>query len=867
VTVKKVSPAKLLRGGQKVGSRPKHQVLDFDYVGLPAEVVLEKLASSRQGLSEDEAEDRLFDYGYNEPARRKRRAVLFQLLSRFANPLMVVLLIIAAVSFFLGERISAFIVSLMAVISVLLSFIQEYRAGKAAEKLNEMVHVTSTVYRDGRVMEVKLKEIVPGDVVELFAGDMIPADIRIISCKDLFINQASLTGESFPVEKVSSPIQSKSTSPSDLTNIAFMGSSVVNGTGMGVVLKTGVYTQFGELSKRLASMSEETSFERGIRGFTMLMIKAIFFMVLAIFAVNAILKGNIVEAFLFSLAVAVGLTPEMLPMLVAVNLSKGAMDMADKKVIVKRLKSIQNLGAMDILCTDKTGTLTLNSIVLEKHCNLRGDNDEEVLRYAYINSFYHTGLKNLLDATILKHEHLAVKEYTKIDEIPFDFSRRIMSVIVKMDSKHFIISKGAPEDILARCTMYELDRKIIAMDERMLAVVKAESDRFMAEGFRVLAVAYRKDEGGKEVYSADDEKSLVLKGYLAFLDPPKPSVGKTIIALKNLGIELKVLTGDSEIVTEKICSEVGLDVKGLLTGDALEGMSDAELQKVVDKTTVFARLAPIQKERVIRALKKNKHVVGYLGDGINDAPSLMASDIGISVDNAVDIAKESADIILLKKSLLVLADGVIEGRKTFMNVVKYIKMGSSSNFGNMLSMTGASLFIPFLPMLPIQILLNNFLYDMSQIAIPSDRVDSEYVMKPRPWNISFIKRFMLVFGPVSSIFDFMTFGVMLFIFKAPESLFQTGWFVESLCTQTLVIYVIRTEKIPFLESRPSRFLLATSLLIVAVGIILPFSPIAGYFGFVSLPPLYFVALMLMVVAYLILVQLVKVWFIKRYGYD
>ena len=845
----------------------KPQILDFNYVECPADTILKNLRTCEKGLSEQEARRRLADYGPNEPAKKKKRTIFRQILSKFVNPLVIVLFIIGGFSLFFGEKLSAIIVFLMAIMSVALAFVQEYRANKSAEKLSEMVRTTATVWRSGRAKEISIREIVPGDIVDLFAGDMIPADLRIISCKDLFINQASLTGESFPIEKTAAPLTCKNNSLAELNNIAFMGSSVVSGTALGVVIKTGMATQFGELSRRLATIRVETTFDKGIWRFTMLMIRAMICMVVLIFAIVALRHGNFIEALLFSLGVAVGLTPEMLPMIVTLNLSKGAIAMSKKEVIVKRLNSIQNFGAMDVLCTDKTGTLTMDKIVLEKHCDVVRKEDDDVLRYAYINSFYQTGLKNLLDRAILKHEKSMVNHQKKVDEIPFDFSRKIMSVVIETEDKHRLISKGAPEEIFKRCVQYELDGEIFDMDPLIISDLKEEFDGLSADGFRVLAIAYKNFEQKKETYSKDDEKDLILKGYVAFLDPPKPSVRKTIQALKKLGIDFKVLTGDNELVTKKICSEVGLDVKGLVTGDVVEKMNDSQLQELVKTTNIFARLSPLQKERVIRALHSNGHTVGYLGDGINDALALKTSDVGISVNNAVDIAKESADIILLKKSLMVLEDGVTEGRKTFGNITKYIKMGSSSNFGNMFSMTGGSIFLPFLPMLPIQILLNNFLYDISQVAIPTDKVDAEYVLKPRPWNIKYIRNFMMIIGPISSIYDFLTFGVMLFVFHASPELFHTGWFIESLCTQTLVIHVIRTGKIPFIESRPSRFLVLMSIFIVSIGIAIPFSPLARALGFVILPPMYFVILFFMVATYLLLVQKVKKWFIKKYGYE
>lgn len=834
----------------------KSQVLDFDYKGCAKEVVFEKLQTSQIGLSDHEAQKRIEEYGLNEPAKKKKRAVIFQFISKFFHPLVVLLVVIAGVTFWTGDEVSGCIIAAMAILSVALGFFQEYRAGQEAERLNEMVRTTATVYRNGKPKEISIKQIVPGDVVDLFAGDMIPADLRIIQAKDLFVNQAALTGESMPVEKTPT-----------INSIAFMGSSVVSGTALAVVLKTGLATEFGEISRKLSAVNPETNFDRGINTFVWLMIKAMFVLVIVICAINYYHKGNFMEALLFSLAVAIGLTPEMLPMLVTINLSKGAIAMSKKEVIVKRLNSIQNFGAMDVLCTDKTGTLTLDKIVLEKYCDVVKKDDEEVLRFAYINSFYQTGLKNILDKAVLKYGKLNVKEYVKVDEMPFDFSRRLMSVVVGKNGTHTIVTKGAPEEILKRCTRYVLDGEILELEPFILTDLKEEYDSLSSEGFRVLAIAYKDMEQKKDVYSKDDENDLILKGYIAFLDPPKPTARKTIEVLRKLGIELKVLTGDNDLVTKKICSEVGLDIKGLMTGEQMEKITDDQLKEVVKTTTVFARLSPIQKERVIRALHKNNHTVGYLGDGINDAPALKISDVGISVNNAVDIAKESADIILLQKNLLVLRDGVIEGRRVFGNIFKYIKMGASSNFGNMFSMTGASFLLPFLPMLPIQIILNNLLYDISQVAIPSDEVDEEYLLKSRSWNTNYIKKFMVVFGPLSSVFDFLTFGVLLFIFHADQHLFSTGWFLESLCTQTLVIHIIRTGKIPFVESMPSQFLIFMSIYIVSIALVLPYTPLGSYFKFVMPPASFFIALIAIVGFYLYSVQKIKAWFIKQYGYE
>lgn len=845
----------------------KSQKLDFDYTGCPLDVLLERLKTSPKGLLEHEARSRLNEYGSNEPAKTKKKTILLQLFVKFLNPLVVILLIIGGFSFFMGEMMSALIVLVMAVISVGISFVQEYKAGKEVEKLSAMVRATATVYRNGKSREIPIKEIVPGDIVDLFAGDMIPADMRIIQAKDLFLNQSSLTGESMPVEKRADTLKIAGQSGAELPNIVFMGSSVVSGTGLGVAVSTGMATQFGEISKRLAEVGEESGFDKGINNFTWLMVKTTIVLVLIICSINYFTKGNFLQALLFSLAVAVGLTPEMLPMLVAVNLSKGAIAMSKKQVIVKRLNAIQNFGAMDVLCTDKTGTLTLDKIVLEKHCDVVGMEDTSVLQMAYLNSYHQTGLKNILDKAVLKYQKMDVTGIKKIDEIPFDFSRRLMSVVVQSGDGRQLITKGAPEEVFKRCRKCEIDGEVLELEDLMLADLREEYDSLSADGFRVLAVAYKNMDANKDVYSKDDEQDLILKGYIAFLDPPKPTARRTIEMLEKLGIELKVLTGDNELVTRKICMEVGLNIKGLMTGENLEKLTDAQLGELVKTTTVFARLSPLQKERVVRALRDNDHIVGYMGDGINDAPSLKAADVGISVNNAVDIAKESADIILLQKSLFVLKDGIVEGRRVFGNILKYVKMGSSSNFGNMLSMTTASFLFPFLPMLPIQILLNNFLYDISQIAISSDDVDEEYLTRSRPWNISYIKKFMIVFGGVSSIFDFMTFGVLWFIFRANESLFHTGWFLESLCTQALVIHIIRTGKVPFLESRASQFLIFTSIYIVTIGLVIPFTPLGKHLGFTMPPGAYLFFLAVIVLSYLFMVQVVKNWFIRKFGYE
>lgn len=836
-----------------------------------ADVVLKELETTPKGLSHAEGVKRLIQYGKNDPLKKEKRGLVMEFLLRLVNPLVIVLFVISAFSYIFGEKVSAFMVALMAFLSVIISFIQEYKAGRDADRLIDMVRLMSNVYRDGNIASIKMHDIVPGDVVLLSAGDMIPADLRIILAKDLFINQSTFTGESFPTEKFAEKLMKGQYSSTSLTNVVLMGSSVVSGTAEGVVLLTGHNTELGRISRELQESAPITAFDKGVRSFTMLMIKFMVLLAFVVFAINALSKGNAIEAFLFALAVAVGLAPEMLPMEVTLNLSKGAIDMAKKGIIVKRLDSMQNFGAMDILCTDKTGTLTQDDITLVKHINALAQEDEDVLRFAFINSYYQTGLHNVLDAAVLKHQHLAVTDYTKIDEIPFDFKRRVMSVIVTMDHTTRIITKGAPEEILKRCNRFEIEGKVSPMTSQITSNLEKEYDALSADGFRVLAIGYDDCSGEKckSEFTCEDENNLIFKGFVCFLDPAKPTVEKTIQGLEKLGIALKILSGDNELVTKKICGDVGLDVRGMINGDEVEKMSDEELAMTVEKMTIFCRVNPLQKERIIMALQANKHIVGFLGDGINDAPALKAADVGISVNNAVGIAKETADIILLRKSLTVLQECVVEGRKTFGNIIKYIKMGASSNFGNMFSMTGASLLLPFLPMRPIQILLNNFLYDMSQVSLPSDTVDEEYLASPRPWNIDYIKKFMLFIGPISSLFDYATFGLMWFFFHAntpaSQALFNTGWFLESLTSQTLAIYILRTNKIPFLESNPSKPLVITTISVLAFAYVLANSEFGSVFGFTPLPWSFFVILFFMMVSYLILVQVMKKWFLKRYG--
>jgi Mg2+-importing ATPase len=702
---------------------------------------------------------------------------------------------------------------------------------------------------------------------------MIPADLRLLETKDLFINQSALTGEAMPAEKFAHPCSQQIDDPFDLPNVCFMGANVVSGYGTGVILRTGANTFFGQLADEIAGRRVLTAFGQGISRFTWLMIRFIIVMVPTVFLINGLTKHDWLEALLFAVAVAVGLTPEMLPMIVTVNLAKGAIAMSRAKVIVKRLNAIQNFGAMNVLCTDKTGTLTQDRIILKRHLDIRGEDSERVLQYAYLNSHFQSGLKNLLDVAVLEHVEihgiLGIDEtFAKVDEVPFDFSRRRLSVVVSHGpGKHVLICKGAVEEIFAVCTRYEIDGTIGDLDESHFTTAKDETIALNSDGFRVVAVAYKEFDTCGATYSVADESDLTLLGYIAFLDPPKESAGAAIAALAKKGVAVKILTGDNDVITRKICREVKVDAGDILLGAQVERMTESELADVADKTTVFAKLTPSQKERIVRALHRKGHVVGFLGDGINDSPALKVADVGISVDTAVDIAKESADIILLEKNLMVLQEGVTEGRKIFGNINKYIKMGASSNFGNMFSVLGASLFLPFLPMAPIQVLTNNLLYDFSQTAIPTDNIDEEYIAQPRRWDISNVFKFMVFIGPISSIFDYATYAVMLFVFDcwSNPSLFQTGWFVESLLTQTLIIHIIRTARIPFIESRASAPLITTTIIICCVGIALPFTWAGTALGFTPLPWLYWPLVFSMLVTYSMLTHLVKVWFVRRWG--
>ena len=865
------------------------------------EALLARLNTSAEGLSALQSRLRLERVGPNAIAHEQPVPWPLQLLRTFRNPLVLLLAALASLSLLSGDTKAALIIATMILFSVVLRFSQEVRSLRAADALRRLVHTTASVKRhDARnditpglaadlglvleadapgVQEVPLERIVPGDVVVLAAGDMVPADVRLLRSKDLFVSQGALTGESLPVEKHATlpPGQLALSDPLELETLCFLGTTVVSGTASAVVLATGDHTCLGTIATAVTGVRTTTSFERGINQVSLLLLRFMMVMAPAVFVINGVSKGDWGEAFFFALSVAVGLTPEMLPMIVTANLSRGAIAMAAEKVIVKNLDAIQNFGAMDVLCTDKTGTLTQDRIVLMKHLDWRGMESEEVLALAFLNSYYQTGLKSLLDVAVL--EHVEVKEalkleqsFSKIDEIPFDFQRRRLSVVVEEANHHHeLICKGAVEEVLAICSRLLEASAVRPLDADVRQSVLRLNAALNDDGLRVIAVAYKEVPLQSEPYSLADEADLILVGLIAFLDPPKDSAAEALRLLRQGQVTVKVLTGDNPVIARKTCRDVGLAVEGVLLGSEVEAMDDDTLAQQVDATTIFAKLSPLEKARIIRLLRRQGHVVGFLGDGINDAAALREADIGISVDTAVDIAKESADIVLLEKSLLVLLAGVREGRRTFGNISKYIKMGTSSAFGNMFSMLGASLVLPFLPMLPLQILLNNLLYDFSQTGIPFDRVDADYLAKPRQWRLPQLRRFMLIVGPVSSLFDYVTFAVLWFVFGAnsPErqSLFQSGWFVESLLTQTLIVHIIRTSRIPFLQSNPAPLMALITLVVMAIGIAIPFTPIGPGLGLVPLPAAFFGWLVLILLAYACLTQLVKSWFVRRYGDD
>lgn len=854
----------------------------------PLAAVYGYFRTTPSGLSSDEVERRQAQYGRNEVEHERRKNPVTMFIRAFINPFIGILTLLIVVSYVLDvwtaapeekEWTTILIIATMILLSVIIRFCQDWRASRSSEALRKMVKNTCSVKRAGReVEELPIEELVPGDIVTLAAGDMIPADVRVIETKDLFVSQSSLTGESEPIEKRPDARGWKYVRGSvvELDNICYMGSNVISGSATAVVFGTGGNTYLGTIARAIVGHRAATAFDRGIARVSLLLIRFMLIMVPFVFLVNGITKGDWLEAFIFAVSVAVGLTPEMLPMIVTANLSKGAVAMSRKKVIVKDLNAIQNFGAMNILCTDKTGTLTCDQIVLERYINADGsaDDSRRILRHAYFNSFFQTGLKNLMDRAILAHvrelELESMKDdYRKVDEIPFDFTRRRMSVVVEdRTGKRQIVTKGAVEEMLEICSHTEEGGAVRELTPERIATAKAICERMNHQGLRVLAVAHRSFLGKEDNFSVGDERDMVLIGFLAFLDPPKPSAESAIRQLQNYGIEVKVLSGDNDAVVRTVARQVGITGKAL-TGRELEELEGEELRRAVQEASVFSKVTPLQKTQIITLLQEAQHTVGFLGDGINDAAALRQSDIGISVDSAVDIAKESADIILLEKDLMVLGEGVVEGRRTFGNIVKYIKMTASSNFGNMFSVMAASAFLPFLPMMPIHLLVQNLLYDISQTTIPFDRMDAEYLRKPRKWDASGLSRFMIWIGPISSIFDLTTYLLMWYLFQCRsaemQALFQSGWFVEGLLSQTLIVHMIRTRKIPFIQSRASWPVMAMTFAIMAFGIAIPFTPFGASIGLVALPWSYFPWLAATLTAYCVLTQAIKNRYVKRFN--
>lgn len=827
--------------------------------------IYQELKVDGTGLSAAEAARRLAGYGPNSLGEGEAVSALRSFLRLFLNPLVAVLFISALLSYFLGEAKGAVIISVLVILSVTLQFYHEHRSNQAAADLRRQVAVHATVLRDGAKREVPLAEVVPGDVVYLTAGDIVPGDGRLLSAKDLYVNEASLTGEAFPAAKVAATEARSADTLTAMDYAVFMGSNVTSGLGTAVIVATGAASEIGQIAHTLTVEPPETEFQRGIREFSLMLMRVIIVLVLAIFFINALLKHNLFESFMFAVAISVGITPELLPMIMTINLANGAVAMSRKGVIVKWLAAIQNFGSMDVLCSDKTGTLTEGEMRLVACSGLRGG-DERVFLYAYLNSILQSGIKNPLDAAIAAYRQPEeAKAYAKDDEVPFDFVRRLLSVVVSGPEGRLLITKGAPESLLAKCDRYVDGDAVKPLADAVRDEIAARFATDSERGYRVIAMAYRPVAEGQSEFSTADEQELIFSGFLAFFDPPRATAGETIAALKSLGVRVKILTGDNEIVARKVCQDVGIAADRVLTGGEVDRLTDEALARQIDDTAVFARLNPVQKNRIILLLKRKGHVVGYIGDGINDAPSLRAADVGISVNNAVDVAKEAASIILLEKSLAALRDGVVEGRRTFANTLKYIMMGTSSNFGNMFSMSIASVMVPFLPLRPVQILLNNLLYDVSQVTIPTDAVDKEYISRPRRWDIKFIRRFMLVFGPVSSLFDVLTFAVLLYVFGAGEKQFQTGWFIESLATQVLVIHIIRSRYSIF-RSRASKWLTLTTVGAALAGLTVPYTPLGDFFGFVPLPAAFLAAIAVLVALYLLMVEGVKRWFFARYGW-
>ena len=809
--------------------------------------------AAKTGLTAEEAQARLDQFGPNEPAATKHYSFFSDLLHAFANPLVLILVLAATASAFLGDKVDAAIIGVIVLISIVIDLTQTYRSQRAVEQLRDRVAPTASVLRSGEWEEIRRREVVPGDIVRLSAGDLVPADARLLIARDLYVQQAALTGESLPAEKEATgePASIKA----DARNMVFLGTSVVSGTATAEVVATGARTAFGDIAARLAARPEETAFDKGLRGFSHLLARTVFFLVLFLVVVSVARHRDVLQSLMFAVALAVGLTPEFLPMITSVTLSKGAVAMARKKVIVKHLSAIQNLGSLDVLCSDKTGTLTAGTMTLDRSLDPFGNPSPRALELAYLNSKFETGIRSPLDEVILHQPLPKTEDFTKCDEIPFDFVRRRLSVVMERQSKRILITKGAPEGIIPLLSAYELEGKVEPIAEEAAKRIRQKSDELNDQGYRTLAVAYA-EVAARANYSVQDERNLILAGFLSFSDAPLPDAAQVLSDLKQDGVEVKVISGDNDRVTAHVCTLVGIEPGKIITGEDLDQMTDPALAHDAEEARVFARISPAQKNRILMALKHLGHAVGFMGDGINDAPSLHAADVGISVPSAADVAREAADVILVEPGLRVLHDGIIQGRKAFGNVMKYLLMGTSSNFGNMFSMAGASLFLPFLPMLPTQILLNNLLYDLAQITIPTDNVDDTYLKKPQHWDIGLIRNFMLFIGPISSIFDFLTFYVLLHFFHTSEAQFHTGWFVESLATQTLVLFVIRTSKNPLL-SRPSSPLMATCLAVVAIGLYLPFSPLAHVLGFTPLPAAFFAFLAVATATYLLLVEAAK----------
>lgn len=835
------------------------------------EHTFETLACSAAGLNSEQAAARLGQYGFNEPEPERRHTFLRQCLSLFSNPILIILFAASAVAAALGQIVEASVIIIIVSLSAAIDFIQSYRAQAGIERLKQQVALQASVLRDGQWIEIPRREVVPGDVVLVAAGDLVPADAVLLTARDLHLQEAALTGESLPVDK-DAPQPGEPLQPKHRLS---MGTSVVSGSGTALITQTGTATEFGKIAARLSRTPVETDFEHGLRQFGTLILKTIFFLVLFVFLATSILHAPTLEAFLFAIALAVGLTPEFLPMITTVTLAQGALKMAKEHVIVKRLAAIQNFGSIDILCSDKTGTLTQGEMSLEQHINIFGETDEEVYVLAYLNSLNQTGVANPedkavhhasrrapLEDAILRHAGGRAEGWTKVDELPLDFERRRVSVIVQRNGEHRLISKGSPETMLPFCTRVRVQGQTIDLDDVRRQAAAAQFHQMGEQGLRVLAVAARTVDA-RPAYQKSDERDLTLYGFLGFSDPPLPDVAETISALHEDGIQLKILTGDSDSVARHICDKVGFGTVSLVTGDELNVADRARLRKLVEKSNVFARVTPSQKTFIIEALRRNGHVVGFMGDGINDAPSLRAADVGIAAPHAVDVARDAADFLLLQPGLGILHKAIREGRRAFVNVVKYLFMGTSSNFGNMLSMAAASLFLPFLPMTAAQILVNNFLYDTSQLSIPTDYVDEDMLLKPRHWDMHVLRKFMIGVGPISSVFDFLTFFVLLRVFHAGVAEFRTGWFVESLATQTLVLFVIRTAGNPF-RSRPSPALTFTILAVVACGVLLPFTPLGAYFGFVALPWPFFSFLVAATVLYLVAVEYAKRLVIRGY---